>query len=123
MGNEAQVNIAIHNQMISTKSGRYPLKFFDGATLARYQVPEKSWEQTYCRHTDLLMECSSIYDAIDFKSGQQVGKKIQGSKFNNFQKMPEEFMVEKAFSDIILSNKELKEKTKPYLGKYDPVFS
>eukprot|EP01083_Nonionella_stella_P189950 703592_1 len=47
--NEAEVQIAIHERTLRTHSGKPVLKYFDGATMRRYQVPHKVFEATFCR--------------------------------------------------------------------------
>jgi len=47
----------MHQRLIKTKSGKPSLKFFDGATMKRYQIPHKTFETIYCRQLPKPKEC------------------------------------------------------------------
>ena len=55
--NPASVDLEVHSRMIPTKSGAPSLKYFDGATMASYQMPSKAWETVYCRRTPRPDSC------------------------------------------------------------------
>jgi len=64
---EAAVQVAMHERLKPTKSGRPPLQFFDGATMSRYHGQTRAWETVFCRDTtahheecDLLAGFGSI---------------------------------------------------------------
>ena len=45
--------------MRRTKSGKMPLRYFDGPTMTSYQVPSKASENIYCRNSEEPEECNS----------------------------------------------------------------
>jgi hypothetical protein len=47
--NEAEVNLAIQERAVRTKSGQNPILYFDGATMLSYQVPSRVVEEVWCR--------------------------------------------------------------------------
>uniref|UniRef100_A0A7S2HCC7 PABS domain-containing protein n=1 Tax=Helicotheca tamesis TaxID=374047 RepID=A0A7S2HCC7_9STRA len=47
--NAAEVEAAIHYRIKRTYSGESALRFFDGATMMSFQVPNKGFETVYCR--------------------------------------------------------------------------
>jgi spermidine synthase len=46
---EAAVNLKIQERIRRTVSGKPALKSFDGATMAKYQVPHSAFEEIFCR--------------------------------------------------------------------------
>lgn len=47
--NEAEVNLAIKKRVRSTKAGKNPLVYFDGATMQAFQYPSRADEVVFCR--------------------------------------------------------------------------
>jgi len=67
--NPAQVDLAIHQQILRTKSGKHPLRYFDGTTMGLYQVPAKAWELSFCRKVTNPAACyADFYDSIPKKA-------------------------------------------------------
>ena len=64
--NHAGVETQIHSRLRSTKSGTSSLKHFDGATMERYQLPNKQWERFFCRRTPRMKSCE-IANGFDKK--------------------------------------------------------
>lgn len=54
---EAAIQIAIHDRLIPTKSGKPTLKFFDGTTMSKYLTQSPHWETVYCRAHENESEC------------------------------------------------------------------
>lgn len=54
----AEIEIELHQRMYGSKSGRSSsLRFFDGSTMAGYQVPTRAQETIYCRSENAPWEC------------------------------------------------------------------
>ena len=53
----AQVEIAIHERILPSKSGLPLLKHFDGATMAQYRFPHKGANTVFCRSYPTPVEC------------------------------------------------------------------
>lgn len=49
--------MAIQKRIVSTKSGRAALRYFDGATMASYQIPSRTIENVFCRRRPTPVEC------------------------------------------------------------------
>ena len=62
--NEAIIDLAIRERVIKTKSGKPSLKYFDGATMSKYQFSTREWETVYCRSPVYHFACST-FDGID----------------------------------------------------------
>lgn len=60
--NEAEIELAIHRRILRTKSGKSPLKYFDGSTMTNYQIPHKSFESVHCRRSPMPIDCEIIYN-------------------------------------------------------------
>jgi len=56
--NEAEIELAIRNRMLRTKSGRSSLRHFDGSTMLTYQRPSKRTEALFCRREPTPIECT-----------------------------------------------------------------
>ena len=59
-----EVDYAIHDRIVKTKSGKPGLRFYDGTVQHIYQVPPKAWETVYCRREPAPFECD--YVSLDF---------------------------------------------------------
>jgi len=73
--NPAQVELAIQQRVLSSKSGLPLLKYFDGATMAAYRVPHKGLEAVYCRKVPTPIECLAV-DNIHKKQLRNIKKKV-----------------------------------------------
>jgi hypothetical protein len=58
--NAAKINTKIHKRSVPTKSGTSPFRFFDGSTMATYQVPHRATEVVYCRRRPTPKECEGV---------------------------------------------------------------
>ena len=54
----ASVDLKIKSRIRPTVSGKQSLKSFDGATMARYQVPHSAFETVFCRSISPAPECN-----------------------------------------------------------------
>ncbi len=54
----AQVELDLSRRILPTKNGKSSLRYFDGATMRSYQLPQRAFEETYCRQQDKPEECS-----------------------------------------------------------------
>jgi len=59
--NAAETEIELHNRLHPTRSGVRPLRNFDGATMAGYQLPPRVSELSHCRKEDYPWECDEYY--------------------------------------------------------------
>ena len=50
--NSAEIDLALHRRLYRTKSGKSPLRYFDGSTMATFQVPPKVIETLFCRTSE-----------------------------------------------------------------------
>lgn len=55
--NPAEIDLAIKKHSVRTKSGESPLRYFDGATMASYQVPSRTVENVFCRRQPTPLSC------------------------------------------------------------------
>lgn len=55
--NVAAIDLEVMKRRVKTKSGESPFKYFDGATMASYQLPPKTMEIVYCRQEPEPEEC------------------------------------------------------------------
>jgi hypothetical protein len=55
-----EIDIELRRRIQKTKSGRPALRYFDAATMLRYQFPSKATEITYCRRGRLPYECDEL---------------------------------------------------------------
>jgi hypothetical protein len=60
--NVAQIDLDIQKRSVPTKSGTSPFRFFDGSTMASYQVPHKTVESVFCRRHPTPEECFEGYN-------------------------------------------------------------
>ena len=100
--NPAQIDVAIHNRILRTKSGNHALEYFDGATMRSYRNPHKVFESVFCRAepkpdscitdrfresvpvSDLEVKMSSVGDGsgrgvftkVDIKQGTAIAKEV-----------------------------------------------
>jgi len=61
--NVAHIDLATHQRMLATHSGK-PLKYFDGDTMKSYQTPPKAFEAVHC-HKDPMPESCDVENAND----------------------------------------------------------
>lgn len=54
----AQVELDLRRRILPTKNGKSSLRYFDGATMRSYQLPQRAFEENYCRQLDKPEECS-----------------------------------------------------------------
>jgi len=55
--NEAQINLAMQQRSVESKSGAPVFKYFDGATMQFFQMPSKRFETVFCRKEPTPPEC------------------------------------------------------------------
>jgi hypothetical protein len=55
--NAAEIEVAIQKRILRTKSGKAPLRYFDGATMASYQAPSRTIENLFCRRQPTPFGC------------------------------------------------------------------
>ena len=55
----ADIEIDIHERMVETKSGKSPIKYFDGATMTSYQLPSKAFESVFCKGSPKPSSCEA----------------------------------------------------------------
>mmetsp|Transcript_39158 Transcript_39158/g.91230 ORF Transcript_39158/g.91230 Transcript_39158/m.91230 type:complete len:698 (-) Transcript_39158:99-2192(-) len=129
--NEAEVNVAIHNKMIRTKSGRHPLKYFDGFTMGMYQTPSRPWQESFCRNTTNSQLCDlGFYNG---KSQHDVDEDLNmlshvvgNYRHHNISDAIEaEFfnLETKVMNNMILLKRSMEERIKTFLGKFNPIFA
>jgi len=80
----AQVNIAMHERILPSKSGLPLLKYFDGATMAQYRVPHKGAQTVFCRSFADPLECQLVEELmkqVEWRNGdiQNPGTHISAS--------------------------------------------
>ena len=54
---EAEIELAIHERILRSKSGKPLLQYFDGNTMSGYHNPPKAMETVYCRTEPTPKEC------------------------------------------------------------------
>jgi len=59
----AQIEIEIHKRIHRRKSGKPPLRYFDGATMMGYQLTPKAQQTVYCRKEPTPWECDEYVGA------------------------------------------------------------
>jgi hypothetical protein len=47
--NPATIDLELSKRAVATKSGNFPFKYFDGATMATYQYPSRADQNVHCR--------------------------------------------------------------------------
>jgi spermidine synthase/S-adenosylmethionine/arginine decarboxylase-like enzyme len=57
--NPAEVELAMQKRGVRTKSGQSPFHYFNGATMASYQVPSRSVENVFCRRQPVPPSCKT----------------------------------------------------------------
>lgn len=57
--NAAEIELVLHQRLHRTNSGKPALSFFDGSTMAGYQLPPKPFETVYCRSEEEPWECDT----------------------------------------------------------------
>jgi hypothetical protein len=57
--NPAEVELAMQKRGVRTKSGQSPFHYFNGATMASYQVPSRSVENVFCRRQPVPPSCTN----------------------------------------------------------------
>jgi len=114
---EAQVNIELHSVMRKTKSGAPPLKNFDGATMAHYQVPSKAWEINFC-HGKGAPECA---EKLGFGVGDDAAMADVEIPMGLDLSTPSAFVMKDVSSVVGKITKKRKSALEPYVGKYNPV--
>lgn len=65
--NPANVDLEVSQRAVSTVSGDFPFKYFDGATMMTYQYPTKAEQNVYCRTFPHAPGCrtAKYLDALD----------------------------------------------------------
>lgn len=58
--NAAEIELELNKRIIPSKFGGSSLRYFDGATMAHYQVPSSAFETVYCRQKDAPTDCDKI---------------------------------------------------------------
>jgi len=60
---ESTIDLNVRKRIRPSKSGKPPLKFFDGATMNKYQYSSREWETVFCRSPSPHPECS-VFDGF-----------------------------------------------------------
>lgn len=55
--NAAEIELELNKRIIPSKFGGSSLRYFDGATMAHYQVPSSAFETVHCRQQDAPADC------------------------------------------------------------------
>ena len=53
----AEIEFNLSHRILPTKDGKSSLRYFDGATMMSYQIPEKTFEDVYCRQQTKPHDC------------------------------------------------------------------
>uniref|UniRef100_A0A7S1B9C8 Uncharacterized protein n=1 Tax=Corethron hystrix TaxID=216773 RepID=A0A7S1B9C8_9STRA len=119
--NEAQINIAVHQNIRRTKSKKPALKHFDGAIMSGYQLPSIHWEHLFCRNRgEDQTSCADMFPRdedqvlmanVDIPTGFE---KALGGKD----------VVRNEMATAAVKTKEAMDaKMVPFLGKWNPMIS
>jgi hypothetical protein len=61
-----ELDIAMHQRLHQTKSGRHTLLYFDAPAMIGYQMPSRAQENAHCRREDKPKECDK-FSGMDLK--------------------------------------------------------
>ena len=64
----AEIEIDLHSRILRTKSGKPPLRYIDGSSMAEQQIPSSALEKVYCRNSDVPWECQYDWFGVDLTS-------------------------------------------------------
>ena len=53
----AEIELNLSHRILPTKDGKSSLRYFDGATMMSYQIPEKTFEDVHCRQQTKPHDC------------------------------------------------------------------
>jgi hypothetical protein len=53
----AEIEFNLSHRILPTKDGKSSLRYFDGATMMSYQIPEKTFEDVHCRQQTKPQDC------------------------------------------------------------------
>lgn len=59
--NAAEIDLQLDQRIHKTKSGKRPLRYFDGPTMKNYQIPPKGFATIHCRQTNVPEECNGFF--------------------------------------------------------------
>lgn len=65
---ESEIAVEMHRRAMPTTSGESPFTYFDGATMASYQVPGRAWQYVFCRQEPTPEECFRRELGIDLET-------------------------------------------------------
>ena len=54
----AEIELNLSHRILPTKDGKSSLRYFDGATMMSYQIPEKTFEDVHCRQQTKPHDCN-----------------------------------------------------------------
>ena len=94
---EAQIDIELHKRLLPSKSGDPILRFFDAATMIRYQTPPKSDELAYCRKEKTPWECT------DGKLSKAQKRPVYSPFFDRHRQQDPALLDTKRSEDILLA--------------------
>jgi hypothetical protein len=63
--NAATIDLELSKRAVSTISGDFPFKYFDGATMATYQYPSRPDQNVYCRSFPNSTGCPTAEDQTE----------------------------------------------------------
>merc|ERR1719221_2154944 len=78
---QSEIEVALHNRIRRTKSGRPALRYVDASTVAQFQLPSKAREVNYCLHKEHTQQCTGgdvgsgevVYDPVKERRGARKG--------------------------------------------------
>ena len=95
--NAAAIEMDLYRRLHITRSGKLPLRCFDGSNMMNYQMPPKVAETTYCQKEETPLECHE-YPGLD-----KLGNNDAASLLKNQQSFPRDDQIGRGqVSDSIL---------------------
>jgi len=132
----AEIEIDLHSRILSTKSGKPPLRYIDGSSMAEQQTPRPALERVYCRKSKLPWECQYDWFGVDLssraihiapatwnlmqsnKSGSGMAELLDLAKSTNFIPLGDQYMILGTGEDTPLSDNMADGK----VPVYSPIF-
>jgi len=82
---QSEIEVALHNRIRGTKSGKPPLRYVDAATVTHFQRPSKAREVNYCLHEERKQECEEggsggskgVYDPVRERRGRGEASRVR----------------------------------------------
>ena len=63
--NAAEIELQLQKRILKTETGSSSLRYFDGATMAAYQVTPRGFADVHCRQEDAPKDCDTSYDILE----------------------------------------------------------